>query len=756
RAAQTGELLAAFERVATGGAPELVLVAGYAGIGKSSLVGELHKVLVPRHALFASGKFDQYRRDIPYATLSQACRALVRQLLGQSEAEVARWRAELRAALGVNGQLVVKLVPELELLIGPQPAVQELPQQDAHQRFQSVVLRFLGVFAQAAHPLVLFLDDLQWLDSATLELFEQLVTRPELDYLLLIGAYRDKEVDALHPLTRTLEAMRRAQRVARHDIVLAPLAQGDVAQLLADTLHSAPATVAPLAALVQAKTDGNPFFTIQFIAALADEGLLAFDPAGARWRWDLARIRAKGYTDNVADLMLGKLHRLAPDAQTLLTLLACLGSKASTADLSLLHQAAPATIHAALAEAVRAGCVLRADDSYVFLHDRVREAAYALMDADARAVQHLRIGRLLAARTSPSDIEQHIFEIANQFNRGAALIDSDEERARLAALNLAAGWRAQDATAYAAALGYLAAGCALLGADSWEQRHPLRFALELHLAECEYMTGALGSAERRLALLGERATRRADLAAVTCARVNLFTTMDRSDRAVEAGLDYLRRVGMPWTAHPAADEVEREFARIWQQVGERPIEALVGLPLMRNADEQATIDVLTTILPPALFTDENLLGLVVGRIANLSLEHGHSDGSCLGYCWLGMFLGPRFGDYQAGFRFAKLGLELVEQQGLARFKARVYVHFGNVVSPWSEPFHSGRAWVRRAFEVANEQGDLTFALYSCNHLVSNLLASGAPLDEIEREAEHGLGLARRAGFGMVMDILSVQ
>lgn len=764
REAQAGALAAAFERVATGGAPELVLVSGYAGVGKSALVGELHKALLPRRALFATGKFDQYQRDIPYVTLSQACRALVQQLLGQGEAEVAQWREALQAALGASGQLVVQLVPELELLIGPQPPVQELPQQDAHQRFQTVVLRFLGTFAQAQHPLVLFLDDLQWLDTATLELLEQLLTQPELHHLLLIGAYRDNEVDALHPLMRTLEAMRRTRQQPRHasrpiprlDIVLAPLALDDVARLLADTLHSAQHVVAPLAALVHTKTDGNPFFTIQFIAALADEGLLAFDPAGACWRWDIARIRAKGYTDNVADLMLGKLHRLAPAAQALLTLLACLGSRASTADLALLHDAAPAAVHAALADAVRSGCVFRSEDSYVFLHDRVREAAYGLVGAGERAVQHLRIGRLLAARAPPRELELHIFEIANQFNRGADLIDTLEERERLAELNLMAGRRARDATAYAAALGFLAAGCALLAPDSWERRYPLSFALGLHLAECEYLTGDLAAAERRLSQLGERAANRADLAAVTCARVNLFTTLDRSDRAVEAGLDYLRRVGLPWTTHPDPDQVEREFARIWQQVGERSIEELVDLPPMRNPGEQATMDVLTTILPPALFTDENLLGMVVGRIANLSLEHGHSDGSSLGYCWLGMFLGPRFGDYQAGFRFAKLGLELVDQRGLGRYKARVYVHFGNVVTPWSEPFQSGRAWVLRAFDVANENGDLTFALYSCNHLVTNLLACGEPLDEIERKAEHGLEFARQAGFGLVADILTGQ
>ena len=756
REAKIEVLVTTFERVVADGAPELVLVSGYAGIGKSSLVGELHKVLVPRRALFAAGKFEQYQRDVPYATLAQAFRALVRQILGQSEAQVKQWRDALQAALSTNGQLVVKLIPELEFLIGKQPPVQELPPQDAHPRFQTVLLRFLGVFAQPQHPLVLFLDDLQWLDTATLELLEKVVTEPEVRYLLLIGAYRDNEVDALHPLMRTLDTMRRARQVPLHEIVLAPLWLDDVARLVADTLHCAREHAQQLATLVHEKTGGNPFFTIQFISALAEERLLAFEPDAAVWTWDIDRIRAKGFTDNVVELMVGKLNRLPAAAQDALKLLGCLGSSATIADLSLLHGASETQIHSVLWEAVRTGLVFRSNGTYVFLHDRVREAAYSLVPASERAAQHLRIGRLLASRTPSHEIEQKIFEITNHFNRGAELITEPGERERLAELNLIAGKRAQDSTAYAAALTYLAAGCALLAPDSWARRYELSFALALHLAECEYLSGDLAAVEERIPILSNRAANHADLAAVTCLRVNLFTTLDRSDRAVEAGLDYLRRVGVQWSPHPTPDDVQQEFERIRQQLAEREIEALVDLPLMSNPDSRATMDVLTTILPPALFTDENLLGMVVGRMANLSLEHGHSDGSCLGYAWLGMILGPRFGDYQAGFRFGKLGLALVDQRGLDRFKARVYVHFGNVVTPWTRPFQTGYVWVRRAFEVANENGDLTFALYSCNHLVTNLLACGKPLDEIQREAEHGLDFAHKSRFGLVVDILTGQ
>src|SRR6202795_3919347 len=302
-------LLAAFDRVVTSGRPELVLVSGYSGIGKSSVVNELHKVLVPPHGLFASGKFDQYKRDIPYATLAQAFQTLLRRLLTKNETELGKWRGALQDALGPNAKLIVNLVPELQLIIGESPPVPDLPPQDAQRRFQFVFRRFIGVFARPEHPLALFLDDLQWLDSATLDLIEDLLTQSDVPHLMLIGAYRDNEVDSSHPLTRKLDAMRKAGAPLQ-EIVLAPLTRADVAVLITDSFHTEPERAAALAELIHEKTAGNPFFVIQFISALVEEGLLTFDYGQGQWSWDLNTIRAKGYTDNVADLMVGKLKRL--------------------------------------------------------------------------------------------------------------------------------------------------------------------------------------------------------------------------------------------------------------------------------------------------------------------------------------------------------------------------------------------------------------------------------------------------------------
>jgi hypothetical protein len=460
RAREVESLIAAFNRIVKSGAPELVLVSGYSGIGKSAVVDELHKALVPPRGLFASGKFDQYKRDIPYATLAQAFQGLIRPLLGKSEAELAGWRDAMREALGPNAKLMADLVPELKLITGEPPPVPELPPQQAQSRFQMVFRRFLGVFARPDHPLALFLDDLQWLDPATLDLVEDLLTQPEVRHLLLIGAYRDNEVDAAHPLARKLEAIRQAGAHLQ-EISLAPLARADVRQLIADTLRCGRQEAAPLAQLVHEKTGGNPFFTIQFLHALDDEGLLTFDHGAARWCWDLDRIHAKGYTDNVVDLMVGRLTRLPAETQTALQLLACLGNVAEITTLGLIRGTSELAVHADLWEAVRQELILHLEGVYKFVHDRIQEAAYSLIPAESRAAAHLRIGRLLAAHSPPEQREEAIFEIVNQLNRGAALIAARDEREQLAELNLMAGKRAKLSTAYASALTYLVAGTAL-------------------------------------------------------------------------------------------------------------------------------------------------------------------------------------------------------------------------------------------------------------------------------------------------------
>ena len=754
RAREVEALLSAFDRVVSHGTPELVLVSGYAGIGKSSVVNELHKALVPPRGLFASGKFDQYKRDIPYATLVQALQSLVRSLLGLGEAELACWRETLLEALGPNAVLMVDLVPELHLVVGDQPPIPELPPRDAQRRFQLVFRRFIGVFARPEHPLVLFLDDLQWLDAATLDLMADLLTQPDVAHVLLIGAYRDLEVDAAHPLMRKLEAIKN-DRGKVEEIALAPLAREHLGQLIADALHCEPSHAAALMQLVHDKTGGNPFFVVQFLYALAEEHLLAFDHGSARWTWDLEQIRAKDYTDNVVELMVGKLTRLPTETQRALQLLACLGNAAEITMLSIVLETAAAQVEAALWEALRQELVAHQDGSYRFVHDRVHEAAYSLISESSRAAHHMRIGRLLAARTPPEHLEEAIFPIVNQLNRSAMLITAREEREQLAAFNLIAGRRAKGSAAYASALTYFTAGTTSLADDCWERRRDLIFALELERAECEFLTGALAEAEHRLTMLSPRAVNAVERPMVACLRVDLYTTLDESSRAIAVGLEYLRDLGIDWPPHPTEDEARREYERIWSRLENRTIESLIELPLMSDPASLAAMDVLTKIGPPSLHTDPHLFSLIICRAVNLSLESGNCDASCFAYVRLGMLAGSRFGDYQAGYRFGQLGHDLVEQYGLKRFQARTYLCFGGLLLPWTQHVRAGRDLLRRGLQAANQMGDLVYAACG-HHLTTNLLAAGELLADVQREAENVLAFAQKARFRFIADIAATQ
>ena len=749
REAARDQLRASFERVARG-ATEFVLVAGYSGIGKSALVEDLQRTLSQKPVRLARGKFDQYKRDIPYATLAEALQSLLRAILSDRESELNLFRSALREAVGNNGQLIVSLAPEIEHLLGPQPAVLEVSVEEAKHRFQLLIQRVLSVFARAEHPFVLFLDDLQWADRATLDLLRYILSAG-VRHLLLIGAYRDNEVCADHPLLRMLEEARKSN-AALSSIVLGPLSMLHVGRMLQASLHEEPTRLEPLSRLVQEKTGGNPFFVIQFIHGLRDDGLLRFDVAASAWTWDLAGIVARGFTDNLADFMVAKIGRLPSSTREVLKLLSCIGRSASVGFLATLAEQSQAKIHAALGDAVLAGLLVQSDSNYRFPHDRVQEASYALGTDNERAEIHLRIARSLAS-ADPSLRDESLFETVNHFNQARALIESPSERRAVAELNLLAGKLAKDAIAFDSALKCLAAGLEVLGKDAWLGESSLAFALSFQLGDCEYLTGELGAAETRLRALSERATNRFDQCTVACLRAAVYLTLNQPAASIAVCLDQLRQFGIDWQARPEEAVVQAEYDLLLSRLPDGSPEGLKDLPLLENRDFRACMDVLLAMEPAAVFSDKSLHDLGVIRMANLSIEHGNCEASALGFCELSLVLGPRFGDRVMGYRFGELGRALVEERGLVRFGGRVLNVVAYHVTPFTESIAAAQALMRRSLDIAIETGDLTFRSYSVVHLVALGLAAGDPLERVQHDAELALEFARSANFELIIQCL---
>lgn len=480
REAQIGALLAAFDRVAVRRNEEnaqfnveMMLVSGCAGIGKSALVQELYKPITAKHGYFIWGKFDQFDRNIPYRAIADALKKLVQQLLGEPNEQVQKWRSRLLAALGNNGQLIVDVIPEVELIIGKQPPVAEVGATQAQNRFHLVFQHFVRVFCSKEHPLLIFLDDLQWIDSATLKLIELILLDKQAQYLFLIGAYRDNEVTPTHPLRLTLEKLRK-QEVVLQEITLAPLTPEPLSQLIAETLHHNVDTVRPLTQLVSRKTEGNPFFVGEFLKLLYGENLLTFDADRLCWQWDIAQIEAQDITDNVVELLLLQLKNLSQETQQILRLAACIGAEFNLDTLALVCEKSPPAISLDLLAAIQTGLIQPLSEldenllvqEYKFLHDRVQQAAYALIDESQKQVVHLQIGRNLLEKTSPEQRSKRLFEIVDHLNYGIELVSDRASRTKITKLNLIAGQKAKAATAYEAALQYFNTGLKLLDTDS--------------------------------------------------------------------------------------------------------------------------------------------------------------------------------------------------------------------------------------------------------------------------------------------------
>jgi len=749
RDAHAATLLQGFERVAQGGRPELFLVRGYSGIGKSSVVHELHKPVVRRRGFFLSGKFDQFQQATPYATLAQALRGLTQQLLASTDEELARWRAHLHEACEGQSQLLVDVVPQLELVVGKLPPVQELPPNESQQRLHRVFRKFLGVFATPEHPLVVFLDDLQWADLASLRLIHHLLTHPETPPVLWIGAYRDNEVSPAHPLAQVLEELRKAGAPMTR-LQLEPLSLDEVQQLVADTLSGAQAEVVqPLSVLVREKTGGNPFFLLQFLRTLHQDGLLVHTPEGT-WRWDAEGVRAKGYSDNIVDFMVGKLRQLPTGTQHLLRLAACVGNSFPLQLLSIISDGGEtAEVEQGLEPALQEGLLVRSGpEQYRFLHDRIQQAAHSLISVEERKAVHLRIGRLLLASLSPEEVREKLFDVVGQLNAGSELITHPEERHRIARLNAEAGWRARASTAFQSAVAYFERAFHLLPGDPWETDPGLAFRLRLDQASCEHMSGNAAEARRLVEELRPRARTRTELAAVYRMKCSLHQAASEVAAAVTCLLECLAQMGMSISARPSWEEVVAANEEIWTLMGARTIESLIDQPRMTDPDMEATMSVLAALLAPAFFTDRNLLLLQVCRMVSFLLRHGTTAAAANAYIWYGLVLSSVFKRYPEAQAFGKLACELVERYDLTVFRGKV-LYLQGLIHCWTQPLSKTPEPVQRAFQHALQAGDLQIACYCCNQFVTDRLRLGHDLEEVYQESVARLAFVRKVG---VLDV----
>jgi predicted ATPase/signal transduction histidine kinase/DNA-binding response OmpR family regulator len=745
-------LVAAFNRVTKQGTAELLLVSGYSGIGKSTLVRELYKPLVQEQGFFLTGKFDQYRANVPFSTTTQAFKEFILFLLTKPEDVVQFWKQELESALGANGAVIVNVIPELELLTGPQPPVAILPAADEQQRFDLTFRKFVGVFARSEHPLVLFLDDLQWADAASLRLIKNLIAEGENTYLLIIGAFRENEVGSEHLLTEVVNELQAAD-ITVEKIVLQSLSSEITKAFVADSLQCTQDQAASLSNLVYEKTQGNPFFIIQFLKMLYLEQLLQFSQSNHVWKWDLDRVEAQEYADNIVDLLLAKLLRLPPKTRDILKVAACLGNNGELETLAVLCQCSEQDLLAALKPSIEQGLILCQAGSYKFLHDRVQQAAYSLIAEAHRSAEHLRIGRLLLLNWPQSVVEAKVFDIVDHLNIGKALIVEHDEKLHLSALNLLAGKKAKANTAYNSAIQFLEEGIALLDQDSWQSDYQLSFDLHFERAECNWMCSNFDQSVQQFTDLLTHSKTKLEKAKIFRMGVELYTGKTNLVRAVACGIDGLNLFGIEMVAHPSRAQVLEQYENLWQLMAGREIEDLLDLPFMTDEEIRAALDILQALFAAALCSDQNLFLLCACHMVTLSLQYGNCDASAMGYGFLGMGLGPVFGKYDQAYRFGQLASNLVEKRSLDAYKARIQFIVGDTINYWVNHLRTNLDFLYTCFETSSKNGDITFAGYCCNHIVADQFILGLPLALVYEQSKIYMAYCRSVKFEAPAEVI---
>jgi predicted ATPase/signal transduction histidine kinase/DNA-binding NarL/FixJ family response regulator/tRNA A-37 threonylcarbamoyl transferase component Bud32 len=767
---EVANLMATFDRVSQGAA-EMMLVSGYSGIGKSSLVHEIHKSIarsahhanLQQRGYFISGKFDQFKRNIPYAALIQAFQELIRQLLTESAEALQNWRAKLLAALGSNGQVMVEVIPEIEQLIGVQPPVPQLGAAESQNRFNRVFQQFIHVFTQPEHPLVLFLDDLQWADSASLKLLHLLMSEPNRQYLLLLGAYRDNEISPTHPFMMTLEAIQQAGATL-HTIVLQPLPLTHVYHLVSDTLHSDRIKTKPLAELVLHKTQGNPFFLTQFLKSLYQETLLTFNFSEGCWQWDMERLQATDMTDNVIELMISQMQKLSATTQTVLKLAACIGDTFTLNILAIVNQKSQSETAKELWEALQAGLILPLSEAYKtplvlepeasnplqaegltigyrFLHDRVQQAAYSLIPDSQRQETHFRIGQLLLQNTPTPERQEHIFSLVNQLNYGANLLASESQKYELAELNLIAAQKAKAATAYESAMRYIKVGIDQLTEKStgkvnqncWQTQYQLALASYELGVETAYLNGEFEQMEQWATTILQQAKTTIDKLKVYEVKIQACMAQVKQLEAVKIGLQSLELLGITLPEAPSTEEIQQALAQTATHLTGKNIDDLIHLPLMTDEEKLTALRMLTSMGSPTYQAAPTLFPLVICEQVNLSIRYGNASFSAYGYVCYGVILNGILQDTESAYKFGKLALNLIDRFNAVELKASVCFVAGSCTMHGKIHVRETLPLLQEGYASGLENGQFEYGSYAAQQKGQHSYFAGEELSNLERD-----------------------
>jgi predicted ATPase/signal transduction histidine kinase/ActR/RegA family two-component response regulator len=764
RETQVAELTSIFERVALTGEPELTIVSGEPGIGKSALVDEL-RAHVRHRALFASGKFDQYQRGIPYFTLVQAFRHVAQQMLAGSAEALELWRSRLKDALGTNAQVITDVIPEVRFIVGEVADAPALGPLETQNRFNLVFHQFVQALATPSQPLVLFLDDMQWADVATLKLLEALFAGTELRHVYLLFAYRDTEVDAAHPLEWLLDKLR-SSPARLGTAALQPLAQAHVVDLVHDTLRCSTDEASALAEVIHRKTGGNPFFVRELLKSLYDEKLLRFDADARRWRWDADAIETAGITDNVVDLMILRLRRLSPQAQRVLQIAACIGSSFDVRILAAVYDAAEDEALALLREASSEGLIRPAVDQsagesavvWQFRHDRIQQATYSTLEPDGRKSLHLRIGRIMFASVQNASRESGLFDLVNQLNLGHELMDDANEREQLVTLNLLAGEKAMAASAYGPALRYLTQATELMPQDAWQSDYERVFSAHLQRAECEYLVGDFARAEVLLKFTLNQSRSTLDRARVYAPWLLLYQISGRFSEGVKLGTQALALfdVVLPEDSTAVAQAIEAERQSIQALLAGRDIGELLDAPLMTDPAAKALISILSGLGPLTYLGRPEAFPLIPLKMVSVSLRQGNSAESCFAYSMYAMLLVSIFEDIEAGYAFSQMAIRLNEKLNDPTLRGVLLHIHANHVSFWRKPYAESLRFVDEAFTASIEAGDFIYSNYAAFMAGWLQFERGAPLEELQRSSERYLAFARQSRNRAVYDVICLE